>query len=367
VGQCWVTQPRRPLLRRLSPLVLHHPATFRADHKPGQRVRDLRHFVFWALFMGGEHLLHVIEQSSINDGLVQAVYQDRIATPGATADPLAVSNGILRYALIPPDFADVYGILEHPADIGGLKPVAEVGAQTHPVQPVGDDRRAHVLPVHAVCVPVEHGPDDLGLLGNDLQTPPLAALELDALITIDRAGAAVAAVQGGGEAAPLHALFDHGVFPAGEKELDLKKFGVGIVGGIIGLVGRDDQDAGIQKGLHNDALVDAVPAAEAIHVHHQHAVPQAGAHVLQQLPDLGALGDGVPGDDLPIPPRDMDAEAFSQIGQLLFMPGEGFTLAEGFHLNITARFSEIGAVKAVWFDAAHDASLFFWALCAKIV
>jgi len=49
------------------------------------------------------------------------------------------------------------------------------------------------------------------------------------------------------------------------------------------------------------------------------------------------------------------------------MPGEGLALTEGLQLHGAAGLAQVGAVEAVWFDAAHDASLFFWALCAKIV
>lgn len=226
-------------------LCLHAVPTVGADHQAAEGVCEIALGGLGALFVGFHHALDALKQITVDDGIVQAVHKDFTIIERARFFALAVHDPVLRGPMVPADQAGVYRIGEHVPDGGGNPRAAAVRWKAHLIQPIRDQVGADGLAVHAVGIPGVYRAHDVGLLGDDLQRPALAPLQLHAPVAVHVPGAEVTAIEGRLIAPANQALFDDVVFPPAEKQAHFKKFRVAVVGGIIDLIRGDDQHAGI--------------------------------------------------------------------------------------------------------------------------
>lgn len=326
-------------------LALKGVAAFVANDEAGEGVGEGERLRgFWNI-AAGVAFLRGVENFLREDGGMEAADDDGGIVFRARFYALAVLEGDGGGALIPSNHADVGGVGDDAHDATGVEWVAHIGAQAHLIEAGGDGAAADGGAVYAVDVPLVDQADDLGLFGDDLKRPAFVALDFCALVAVRGAGAHVAAIEDGAHAARLETFAYLGILAAGEEHFHFKKFGVAFAAGIVSLAGGDDDGAGVEERLGDDALIDAVAAREAVDVHAEDAGPEAGFDVGEHALHLRAGGDALAGGDFIVDLAEGEAHADGQFREGAAMAGEGLALAAGFGFEIGARFAQIHAIK----------------------
>ena len=157
------------------------------------------------------------------------------------------------------------------------------------VKPFFDLRDAHIF----VYEPMKYILYDRSGLRVGLERAAFFALELDFAVAEGRLPGGVFALAPCGLHTGVQTAADSFIFTAGHEKPEFKILLVVFVVWVKGFKRRDDAGFRVFEGARDNALIDAVAARQTLDLHHDHAAPLSGFHLLQQPLHLRTRGNGV--------------------------------------------------------------------------